>query len=42
MKTVTVQISDRDYEDLVAHYSKPDPMGRPLVAVIKVVSDDKN
>ena len=38
MRTVTVKISDKDYDDLVAHLAN-DKVGKPLVAVIAVVAD---
>lgn len=34
MKWITIEVSDQDYEDLVAHYAKtPLNQGRPMVAV---------
>ena len=37
MKIVTIEISEQDYEELVAHYARsPLNYGRPLVAVHNV------
>lgn len=33
MKAITIQVSDSDYTDMVAHFAADRP-GRPLVAVI--------
>jgi hypothetical protein len=38
MKTVTIDISDQDYADMVEHFEKGQ-LGRPLVSVLAVVSE---
>jgi len=37
MKTITIQISDRDYFDMLTHIARERP-GRPLVAVVNVTA----
>jgi len=36
MRTITIQISDSDYDDAVQHFAN-DRLGRPLVAVVRIV-----
>lgn len=39
MKTILIQVSEEDYNDLVDHVARGDGMGRPLVAVCGLIQD---
>ena len=40
MQTITIQISDDDYADLVRHFARPadERVGRPMVAVVAIIN----